>query len=364
MSRTLDFHSSIEPDWKRLQAAARNHRVSITPLYEHMISGAVMDALSQTPFSSLQEGDERDQEEFFRRYLEFQMRAGYDAVIFEIPLRLPGGGAILPGHPGVIRDRNDLERYPWEEALAEYRQTADRQFGLWRKILRPDRKIIGGVGCTGVFEMSEDLVGLGELPFLEADDPETFSALYRKLGDLAYRAWEYTLERYGDLLCVARLGDDLGFHSSLLTTPRVIRELVLPQHRRIIELAHRNGLPLLFHSCGCIFEMMEEIIAGGIDAKHSNEESIAPYERWIDLYADKIGLFGGFDLNLMVMGTPDEIRNTVLEKAPVYRKRCRGYALGTGHSIPEYVPPENYLALLEAAETIRRREQNSAFRAD
>ena len=360
MSITLDFHSSIEPDWRRLQSAARNQRVGITPIYEHMLSDHVMDALSQKPFSELKNGDDCDLEEYFRRCLEFQTRAGYDAVIFETGLRLPGGGAIMPGHPGAIRDRDDLNRYSWEEAFAGYRKTADREFGLWRKILRPDQKIIGGVGCTGVFEMSEDLVGLGELPFLEADDPETFSALYGKLGDLAYRAWEYTLEHYGDLLCVARLGDDLGFHSSLLTTPHVIRELILPQHRRIIELAHRKGLPLLFHSCGCIFEMMEEIIAGGIDAKHSNEESIAPYGRWIDLYAERIALFGGFDLNLMVMDTPDEIRSVVLEKAPGYRERCRGYALGTGHSIPEYVPPENYLALLEAAEIIRQRERKSS----
>ena len=362
MSQTLEFCTSIEPDWRRLQATARNFSTPVMPIYEHMLSDTVMDALSREPFSGLQEGDKRDQEEYFRRCCDFQTRAGYDAVIFEVPLQLPGGGAIYPGRPAAIHDRSDFKQYPWEEALQTYRQKADRQFSLWRKVLPPGRKMIGGVGCTGVFEMSEDLVGLSELPFLEADDPETFAELYQKLGDLAFAAWTYTLERYGDLFCVARLGDDLGFHSSLLTSPHVIRERVLPQHRRIIDLAHRKGLPLLFHSCGCIFEMMNEIIAGGIDAKHSNEESIAPYQRWIDLYADRIALFGGFDLNLIVRSTPAEIQSAVRQNVPRYRERCRGYALGTGHSIPEYVPPENYLALLEVSEEIRQKELKSIGR--
>ncbi len=30
-------------------------------------------------------------------------------------------------------------------------------------------------------------------------------------------------------------------------------------------------MEFLLHSCGCIFEVMEDILATGIDAKHSNE---------------------------------------------------------------------------------------------
>ena len=34
----------------------------------------------------------------------------------------------------------------------------------------------------------------------------------------------------------------------------------------------------------------------------------------------------------------------------------RGYALGSGNSVPEYVPPAEYLAMIEAAGAIRDRE--------
>jgi uroporphyrinogen decarboxylase len=43
----------------------------------------------------------------------------------------------------------------------------------------------------------------------------------------------------------------------------------------------------------------------------------------------------------------------VYEKGRKYRAMAKGYALGSGNSIPEYVPVEGYLAMIEAARKIR-----------
>ncbi len=347
------FITDIAPDWRRLEAAARNRRPAVLPLYEHVIDGAVMDRLAEEPFSVLRQGDDRDLEEYFRRYCRFLRQAGYDCVIFESALRLPHGGAILDETTGPIQNRADFEAYEWDGILDAYRREAFREYEALEKVLPPDMKVVGGVGCTGVFEMSEDLVGLACLPFLAADDPELHAELYVRLGEIAAQAWSMTLERFGDLIGICRLGDDLGFRTSLLTMPDTVRELVLPQHRRIIDLAHAHGKPLIFHSCGCIFEVMEDIIANGIDAKHSNEDAIAPYSEWIGRYGDRIGLFGGIDVNIMTLETPDRVRAAVLEQGRSNRAAANGYALGTGHSITPYIPAENYLALLEAADRLR-----------
>ena len=351
------FRTDITPDWHRLESAARNRRPEILPLYEHVIDGGVMDQLAEEPFSALREGDDRDLEEYFRRYCRFLQQAGYDAVLFESSLRLPHGGAIQNETAGPIQTRADFEAYEWDGILDAYWRDAERQFKALEKEMPPEMKVIGGVGNTGVFEMSEDVVGLASLPFMAVDDPELHAELYVRLGDLAFQAWAMTLERFSDMIGVCRLGDDLGFRTSLLTMPETVREQILPQHRRIIELAHRYGKPLLFHSCGCIFEVMEDILANGIDAKHSNEDAIAPFQRWIDDYGDRIGLFGGIDVNIMTLGTPESVRDAVLEQGRRNRAHAHGYALGTGHSITPYVPAGNYLALLEAADILSH-EQN------
>jgi uroporphyrinogen decarboxylase len=128
---------------------------------------------------------------------------------------------------------------------------------------------------------------------------------------------------------------------------------VLPQYRRIIRLAHQAGKPLLWHSCGNIFPVMDAVIETGIDAKHSNEDQIAPFSRWIDDYSSRIGLFGGIDVNILCLKKPQEVFDYVVEHGTRYRKMAKGYALGSGNSVPDYVPPDGFLAMVEAAKKIR-----------
>jgi len=110
------------------------------------------------------------------------------------------------------------------------------------------------------------------------------------------------------------------------------------------------------HSCGNIFELMDDIIDTGIDAKHSNEDEIALFEKWIDLYADKIGLFGGIDVNTLSQNSYEDVYKTVLEKGRKYRSTANGYGLGSGNSIADYVPVEGFQAMVDAVQEIRRSE--------
>jgi uroporphyrinogen decarboxylase len=61
---------------------------------------------------------------------------------------------------------------------------------------------------------------------------------------------------------------------------RVIKKHIIPQYRRIVELIHGADRPFLWHSCGNIFSIMDQVIAIGINAKHSNEDVIAQFEKW------------------------------------------------------------------------------------
>jgi uroporphyrinogen decarboxylase len=128
---------------------------------------------------------------------------------------------------------------------------------------------------------------------------------------------------------------------------------VLPQYQRIIGLIKAAGKPFLWHSCGRLFPVMDDVIALGINAKHSNEDAIAPFEEWITRYGDRIGLLGGIDVDILCQKAPDEVYSIVLERGLRYRDMARGYALGSGNSIPDYVPVNGYLAMVRAAQAIR-----------
>ena len=115
-------------------------------------------------------------------------------------------------------------------------------------------------------------------------------------------------------------------------------------------------MPFLWHSCGKIFAIMDDMINLGIDAKHSNEDIIAPFDQWIEEYGDRIGLLGGIDVDLLCQKRPAEIAETVFENGRRFRHSARGYALWSGNSIPDYVPVDGYLAMIEGARRIREEE--------
>ncbi len=187
-------------------------------------------------------------------------------------------------------------------------------------------------------------------------DPELFSDLFKKIGDLYVILWSKMIQDYPDIFVFFRMGDDLGYKTSTMLSPDTIKTHILPQYKRVIDLVHAAGKKFLFHSCGCIFDVMDDIIATGIDAKHSNEDQIAAFDTWIDLYNDKIGLFGGIDVNTLCTKTYEEVYNEVLEKGTRFRSKAGGYGIGSGNSIPGYVPVDGFHAMIDAVKEIRRRE--------
>ena len=70
----------------------------------------------------------------------------------------------------------------------------------------------------------------------------------------------------------------------------------------------------------------------GIDAKHSNEDGIDTFDVWVERYGDRIGNFGGVEMNLLTNNTPSEVKEYVwdLLSKIVWHG---GIAIGSGNQI-------------------------------
>jgi len=345
---------SFKPDYRHIAAAATNKRPSRPPIYEHFISPKIMEQILDERFAELIEGNQADLEQFFKQYCRFFKEMGYDTISFEVCITsiLPDGGAIVGGKQGPIQSRADFEAYPWDDLSRCYWETADRQFEMLRKCLPDGMKAIGGVG-NGVFETSEDLVGLEYLAYMRVDDPQLFADLYRRIGELMVDIWSRFLRIYAGDFAVCRFGDDLGFKTATLLSPDDIRKNIIPQYKRVIELVHSFDKPFLLHCCGNVFTVMDDLIeTAEIDAKHSNEDVIAPFSTWVDKYGNRIGNFGGIDVDVLCRNDADEIKSYTREVID-YCDGHGGVAFGSGNSIPDYVPVERYLAMVNAVREYR-----------
>ncbi|MCP4375773.1 MAG: hypothetical protein GY794_06310 [bacterium] len=183
--------------------------------------------------------------------------------------------------------------------------------------------------------------------FLQVAEPETYDAIWKNIGDLMVEIWTWMLANHADSFAVCRFGDDLGFRSSTLISPDEIRKYIIPQYKRVIDLVHSYDKPFLLHSCGKIYGIMDDLIDAGIDAKHSNEDAIDTFDVWVDRYGDRIGNFGGIEMNIMMLNTPQEVKDYVRELLPKIEARG-GIAIGTGNQISDYTKPENWIAMTQA----------------
>jgi len=342
------------PDYTNIIKAARNIKPDRMPLYEHIISEKVMEQIMNRSFAELYKGNKSDKREFFRHFTGFFKDMGYDTVSFECCIGpvMPGSGALGNHMPGVIKSREDFVKYPWEKIPAYFFERYSEDFEIISDVMPKGMKAIGGPG-NGVFECVQDIVGFMDLSYISVDDPELYDDLFKSVGTIMYEIWKEFLKRFGDTYAVCRFGDDLGFKTSTLIPPNDIKTKVIPQYKKIIELVHSYNKPFLLHSCGNIFDVMEDLInAAEIDAKHSNEDAIAPFSVWVGNYGDRIGNFGGIDTDHLCRKSEHEIKEIVKEVIG-YSVDHGGFALGSGNSIPAYVPPQGYLAMVEAAREAR-----------
>ena len=345
----------FEPDYRNVVACAQNKEVERIPLYEHIVSFDKIGEIIGKDMTSLYQGDDKDIHEFFRLYCKFFKDHGYDIVPFECCINdiMPGGGALGDSRvTPAIQDEDDFKNYPWEEIPEIYFNSYSKYFAALRDELPEGMKAVGGVG-NGIFEGVQNLTGYEGLCYISADDEDLYHELFRSVGANNLGIWKRFMEEFGDAYCVLRFGDDLGYKSSTLLSPTDTKELIIPQYKPIVDLVHSYGKPFLLHSCGKIFDVMDDLIDKvGINAKHSNEDQIAPFPVWVEKYGDRIGNFGGIDVDVVCGYAETEMREYI---ADVIAK-CKGhggFAFGTGNSIPDYVPAENYLTMIRIVREIR-----------
>jgi uroporphyrinogen decarboxylase len=242
----------------------------------------------------------------------------------------------------MIHDRASFQAYSWPDP--------DKcDFGNLEHVaaaLEPGMKIIV-FGPCGVLENVMAIVGYEMLCLMLADDPDLVREVFDAVGSRLYRYYEIALQH--PAVGAVIINDDWGFATQTMFSPDQMRQYVFPWHQRMVELAHRANRPAILHSCGQLEAIWEDIIEVlRYDGKHSYEDKILPVEEAYERYGRRIAILGGIDLDYVCRRTPQEVE--ARSRAMLERAATRGaYALGTGNSVPEYVPPVNYFAMIRAA---------------
>jgi uroporphyrinogen decarboxylase len=329
------------------------------PLVEYLVDAAVMKPIVTGLLGRnwADYGIDREtQKKYLDNFIEFWLRMGYDFVRFEQGLGfaerqvwahdetsiLGQQRAWADEHQGSIQSWADFERYPWPKI-----ETMD--FFPFDYISRSMPEGMGLMTCHagGIFEHLSWIMSYEGLCLALHEDAELVRAVAYKIGSLMTGFYQHLLDLDHGIAIFA--GDDMGFKTGLLISPADLRKNILPWHRRFAAMAHEKGLPYFLHSCGNLETIMEDLVEEvKIDGKHSFEDAIIPIRDFQERYGNRIAVLGGLDVNILSASSPQEIRKHTRRLIEACGSRGR-FAVGSGNSIPSYVPVENYLAMVDEA---------------
>jgi uroporphyrinogen decarboxylase len=339
-----------EPDYRRLLKAIAYEEPDRVPLAEFGVDTALKDKFMGRPVRTLED------------HLAFQLEAGFDFIYLRANYEYAGcppvvasGTPISWAHSiapeqesvgtyqaGPIRTFADIEGYPWPHPKTVDVSHIRRAFEL----APPGLGIITGVG--GVFTRTWMLMGYEHFSTSLVDEPGLVACVAGRVGSIQCAVMRRLLELPG--IVAVWYGDDLGYTESLLASPKVLRRHFFPWIEELSGLAHGAGMPFIMHSDGRLVQVLDDLVALGLNALHPIEPKAMDIYELRAKYGRKLALFGNIDLGYTLTegaGSPEAIRAEVREKVKALAPGG-GYGVASGAGATRYVTLENFNAMREA----------------
>ncbi|MBI3665774.1 MAG: nucleoside 2-deoxyribosyltransferase [Acidobacteria bacterium] len=242
---------------------------------------------------------------------------------------------------GAIRSLEDLERFPWPDP----EQMDLSAFEEIRPYLRPGMKVIAYMG--DMFTSAWWRMGMEGFCIALYEQPELIRRLYDRIWAIQSRVLLRVLDY--EIVGAVMHADDLAYSEALIVSPKHYREYVFPWYRWCGSMVRDRGLPLIFHSDGRLYDVLNDLLACGFNALHPIEPKAMDIAELKKRIGDRLCLIGNIDLGYtLTRGTPQEVEEEVRERIRTIGPGG-GYCVGSSNSIPAYVPLENFNAMREAA---------------
>jgi uroporphyrinogen decarboxylase len=355
------FNTLVTPNWQEfLSCLRRQGTPERVHFIELIVDGEVQDEVCRR-YDLLAGLDPADPAFPYRKQIAVQSFLGYDYIVCPgsvgesldnyLPhhslvtadtaaLQRGSGRTYVDEHSGPIQSWKDFENYPWPSLTEHPMPSLD-----WYEQNLPENMCLIGGLVGSIYENISWLMGYEPLCIALYEQRDLVKAIGERLIELYCAELEQILKY--ERVKVVWGSDDMGFKTGTLISPKDLRELVLPGHRRLARMAHDAGRPYILHSCGKLDRILDDLIDDvGIDGKHSYEDTITDVRKLKSTIGQRTALLGGIDVDFLCRASETEIRQRVRDTLSICQPGG-GYLLGTGNTVANYIPIENYLAMLD-----------------
>jgi uroporphyrinogen decarboxylase len=224
--------------------------------------------------------------------------------------------------------------------------------GARRLRQRTDRAIIALFGGN-LLECGQFLYRIDNFLMLLAGNPRRAHDFLDRLVAIHMANLERFLRAAGPYVDIILFGDDLGSQRGPQMSPAMYREFFKPRHARMWRRAKELAdVKVMLHCCGGVRPLLNDLIDAGLDAINPVQISCAgmdPAGLKADFGSRLTFWGGGCDTHqVLSRSTPAEIRAHVARQIELFRPHG-GFVFQQVHNILADVPPENVIAMLDAA---------------
>jgi uroporphyrinogen decarboxylase len=249
--------------------------------------------------------------------------------------------------PGFFEDYSestDVDKFKWPDPV----KYLDREEAKRHAKTIDENYARMGIMWSAHFQDSCSAFGMEHALMTMLLNPDMYSAVITRITEFYLKANEIFYESTKGLLDAVLFGDDFGSQTGLMLDPDLIRTYIFPGTKRLIDQAKSYGLKVMYHSCGSIFPLIDNIINLGADIIHPLQAraSDMSVENIHKHFAGKSAFCGGIDAQyLMVQGTPSEVEKRVREVMEIFPT---GLIISPSHEavLPD-IPPANIEALFK-----------------
>ena len=254
-------------------------------------------------------------------------------------------------HPLQDATIKDIRHYPFPKGDDPSRFKGLRERALHLKENTPYAVVSGISGV--VYETCWYLRGL-EAWFMDlASQPEFCAALLDQTLKFWLDWFRLFLDEVGDIVDVIMIGDDLAGQTGPLFRPETYRNVVKPKQKQLVQyICSRTEAKIWYHTCGACKEYIPDLMDNGVDILNPVQISATGMEpgELKSRFGDSLCFWGGaIDAqHVLPSASPEEVRDHVRRNLEAF-KPGGGYVFNNVHNIQAGVPPENVLALYDAA---------------
>jgi uroporphyrinogen decarboxylase len=254
----------------------------------------------------------------------------------------------------VDKDIGIVENFLLKEpSLRDYTfpDPCDNRFfnGISDRILKhPDRFRIFSIGFS-LFERAWSLRGMENLLMDFYTNPGFVRCLLSSIADYNIAQIDKALKYDIDAVW---LGDDWGQQHGLIMGPKLWREFIFPELKRMYRIVKDAGKYVMIHSCGDVDELFDDLISIGLDCFNPFQPEVMDVDFLLNKYRDKLAFCGGLSTQkTLPFGSIQDVKNEV--EYLIDLGLDGGYIFSPAHSVEGDVPLENMLVFIDGVKNQR-----------